>query len=182
MDCPSGVTTSCTHREDAGVRCTGKVIVTRLVKTSLAQIFLLRIACNSCVFVVNSALTLILIVLFFFIVDITPPTLRFINAPYYSNSHVTFSWVYSEEASSLCTLQSPSEISMVPCNQSVTLTNLREGLHTLYIQATDLAGNVARTVRRSWTVGESITQRLLIVSESSAKLSTCFHTQSKYQI
>ena len=65
VDCPSGVTTSCTHREDAGVRCTGKVIVTRLVKTSHAQIFLLRIACNSCVFVVNSALTLILIVLFF---------------------------------------------------------------------------------------------------------------------
>ena len=42
------------------------------------------------------------------------------------------------------------------CNESVSLTNLMGGIHTLFIVGTDLAGNVARSVRWSWTVGKDI--------------------------
>lgn len=39
----------------------------------------------------------------------------------------------------------------------VTLTGLREeGVYTLFIVATDLVGNVARTTRKFWTVGEQL--------------------------
>jgi hypothetical protein len=88
------------------------------------------------------------------IADITPPRLTFISDPIYTNANVTISWRYDEEAASSCTLQTPTTLFVILCNESVSLTGLREGGHTFYIVATDLAGNVARTVRNSWTVGE----------------------------
>ena len=75
--------------------------------------------------------------------------------PSVSNENVTISWSYDEEASSYCILQSPTELYIVPCNSSmVVLYYLSSGRHTLYVQGTDMAGNVAESVRHSWTVGE----------------------------
>ena len=91
-----------------------------------------------------------------FIADITPPTLYFIHNPRYSNAAVLISWRYSEEATSSCTLQTPAGFSVIACDRNVSLTALSEGSHTLYIVATDIAGNVAGTVRHSWTVGKHI--------------------------
>lgn len=65
--------------------------------------------------------------------------------------------MYNEEATSGCTLQTPTSLFVISCNQSVTLTGLsEEGIHTLYIVATDMAGNVAGPVRMLWTVGMSL--------------------------
>lgn len=49
---------------------------------------------------------------------------------------------------------------MVTCVDDVTLTGLNEGEYSLYIVATDIAGNVANSVRHSWTVGQLITNEL----------------------
>ena len=90
---------------------------------------------------------------FFYIADITPPTLTFRRRPFYSNANITIEWSYDEEASSHCTLQTPTLLLPVNCNQSVTLQNLAEGLHSLFIQGTDLAGNSV-TVRHTWSGGK----------------------------
>lgn len=66
------------------------------------------------------------------------------------------SWRYDEEATSSCTLQTPEMLFVIACDRNVSLTGLSEGSYTLYIVATDIAGNVARTVRHSWTAGEMI--------------------------
>lgn len=97
--------------------------------------------------------TVTLILDFFYIADITPPTLTFRRRPFYSNANITIEWSYDEEASSHCTLQTPTLLLPVNCNQSVTLQNLAEGLHSLFIQGTDLAGNSV-TVRHTWSVGK----------------------------
>ena len=90
----------------------------------------------------------------FFSADVTPPRLTFLENPSYSNANVTISWTIDEEATTTCTLQTPSGLQVVNCNYTLSLTNLHEGVHTLYIQTTDLAGNIARTVRHVWTVGK----------------------------
>lgn len=84
--------------------------------------------------------------------DTTPPRLTFTYNPRYSNTNVTITWRYNEEATSTCTIQTPTTILIMTCDQNVTLTNLQEGGHTLYITARDVAGNVANT-RYSWIVG-----------------------------
>lgn len=75
------------------------------------------------------------------------------QAPRYSNENVTIFWSFNEEATSTCTLDTPQNFLVVACDQNATLTFLTDGVHTLYISATDLAGNIAPTVRHSWTVG-----------------------------
>ena len=67
---------------------------------------------------------------------------------------MTISWILDEEATTTCTLQTPSELLVVTCNYTLYLSDLREGGHTLYIQTIDVAGNMAQIVRHSWTVGE----------------------------
>lgn len=91
-----------------------------------------------------------------FTADVTPPRLTFIRNPRYSNAAVFISWRYNEEATSSCTLQTPERLFVIACDRNVSLTGLSEGSHTLYIVATDIAGNVARTIRHSWIVGELI--------------------------
>lgn len=87
--------------------------------------------------------------------DVTPPVLSFTTNPAYSNENVTISWRYNEEATSICSLQSPTATIPILCsNHSVSLAHLTAGLHSLFIVGTDVTGNVASTVRHSWTVGE----------------------------
>ncbi len=89
--------------------------------------------------------------------DTTPPRLSFVSNPRYSRTNITITWTYSEDASSTCTLQPPSSIAYrVSCDRNVTLSNLGEGLYTLFITATDTTGNVGRYMH-TWTVGKGTT-------------------------
>jgi hypothetical protein len=88
------------------------------------------------------------------IADITAPRLQFMIAPELSNQNVNLSWVYNENATSFCTLQSPASLTIIPCSDNVALlTNLQEGYHSFFVQGTDTSGNTAATVRHTWRVG-----------------------------
>ncbi len=113
------------------------------------------------------------------IADITPPILTLVNNLFFSNANITISWRYDEETSSSCTLQTPTDLFVIICNESVSLTGLREGIHTLYIVGTDLAGNVARTVRKSWTVGRFMEIKWMvcpIAKECNNAISSTFYS------
>ena len=86
----------------------------------------------------------------------TPPKLQITDSPVISDEMITFRWLYNEQASSTCTLQTPTSMAIIPCiNNSVMLAYPQEG-YSLYIQGTDLAGNTAEAVQLTWTVGELI--------------------------
>ena len=88
------------------------------------------------------------------IADITAPHLQFVNAPVFSNQNLTLSWMYDENTTSFCTLQSPASLTIIPCSDNVAvLTNLQEGYHSFFIQGTDTSGNTAATLRHTWRVG-----------------------------
>lgn len=80
----------------------------------------------------------------------------FVEEPIYSNRNVKISWLLNEEATTTCTLQTPSSTMIVTCNYTLQLANLMEGGHFLYIQMVDVAGNIAPIVRHTWTVGKRI--------------------------
>ena len=90
----------------------------------------------------------------------TPPKLQITDSPVISDEMITFRWLYNEQASSTCTLQTPTSMAIIPCiNNSVMLAYPQEG-YSLYIQGTDLAGNTAEAVQLTWTVGELILPQL----------------------
>ena len=90
--------------------------------------------------------------------DVFPPILTFtrsVSNPWYNNGTVELSWTYNEEASSRCQLLTSVYLLVVNCsNRSVFFNNLQPGMYTLYIQAEDTVGNVAREVIVPWTVGK----------------------------
>ena len=90
-----------------------------------------------------------------FTADVTPPRFQ-IGSPVISNEGITLRWSYDEEAVSVCELQPPSMLSMttIPCSGNVfLLTNDLEG-YRLFIQGTDVAGNVAAPIQLIWNVGK----------------------------
>ena len=102
-------------------------------------------------------------VCFLYTADVTPPLLQFNSTPLFTNENVTLSWFYNEEASSFCVLQTPTALTAIPCiNDSIALTHLEEGYHTLYVQGTDSSGNTATATQLSWTVGMIYTNEWLI--------------------
>ena len=76
--------------------------------------------------------------------------------PSRTNANTTISWTVNEEALIRCTIQTPNHFSTKPCNSSWTGANLPQGYYSIYVQATDTAGNVAQPVRHSWFVGKFI--------------------------
>ena len=87
--------------------------------------------------------------------DITPPHLTFILTPLYSNGTITVSWVFNEEATVICTLQTPEDFFMTSCvGDLFFMSGLSRGTYTLFIQGTDNAGNVANIVTHTWEVGK----------------------------
>lgn len=93
----------------------------------------------------------------YIIADITAPLVQFVTTPLFSNQNLTLSWIYNENATSFCTLQSPASLMIIPCSDNVAvLTNLQEGYHSFFVQGTDTSGNTAATVRHTWRVGMSI--------------------------
>lgn len=85
----------------------------------------------------------------------TPPNLVFLTEEQFSNENFTINWNVSEEVTATCTLQSPTIQYTVICNnKTYNATQLQEGLHFLFVQATDLAGNTGIPMRYGWTVGK----------------------------
>ena len=82
--------------------------------------------------------------------------LTFVNAPSRSGGDVKITWSANENVTAQCTVQTPTKIKAQPCNMSWTGTNLTEGFYSIYVQLTDLAGNIASPIRHSWFVGKSI--------------------------
>ena len=87
--------------------------------------------------------------------DVTPPTLVLLTEEQFSNENFTINWNVSEEVTAICTLQTPAiQYTEICNNKSFTATQLQEGLHFLFVQATDLSGNPGPALRYGWIVGE----------------------------
>ena len=87
--------------------------------------------------------------------DVTPPRLVFLTYQRFSNENFTINWRFNEEATATCTLQTPTNQFTETCNNGTfTRTRLEGGLHFLFVQGTDLAGNTGRPMRYDWIVGE----------------------------
>lgn len=96
-----------------------------------------------------------LIISSFVTADVTPPRLVFLTSQRFSNENFTINWRFNEEATATCTLQTPTDQSTEICNNGVFMrTRLKGGLHFLFVQGTDLAGNTGRPMRYDWIVGE----------------------------
>ena len=92
---------------------------------------------------------------FLFAADVTPPKLQ-ISSPVTSNEGITLRWSYDEDTVSVCELQAPSLLTMttIPCSDNVLLlTNDLKG-YRLFIQGTDMAGNIAAQIQLTWNVGK----------------------------
>lgn len=76
------------------------------------------------------------------------------NNPTVTNENVTISWTFNEAVSTRCTLQTPADISIVPCNDSWTGNSLSEGYHAIYVIGTDLENNVGIQGKHIWNVGK----------------------------
>ena len=83
----------------------------------------------------------------FEVMDVTPPSIMFLQNPSVSNSNVTISWYSNENVTWECILVEGSSQSSINCfDAHWTGYNLIEGLHTLQINGTDEAGNMATMV------------------------------------
>lgn len=79
----------------------------------------------------------------------------FLTKEQYSSENFTINWNISEDATATCTLQTPTTQYTVICNnETFSATHLEEGLHFLFVQITDLAGNAGKPAHYGWTVGE----------------------------
>ena len=87
--------------------------------------------------------------------DVIPPRLVFLTYQRFSNENFTINWRFNEEATATCTLQTPTNQFTETCNNGTFMrTRLEGGLHFLFVQGTDLAGNTGRPMRYDWIVGE----------------------------
>ena len=96
--------------------------------------------------------------------DVTPPKIQ-LKAPAMSDKGLSVSWDFSEEASAICELYSPSMLngSIVPClNNAVLLPYQSDKGYSLFIQGTDMKGNVAEPVQLTWSIGKTITMNKLL--------------------
>ena len=90
----------------------------------------------------------------------TPPKIQLkAMAPVITDEGIALGWAFDEEASSVCELYSPSMLNetIVPClNNAVLLPNTEQG-YSLFIQGTDVEGNVADPVQLTWSIGKTVT-------------------------
>ena len=76
--------------------------------------------------------------------DVTQPTISFVERPAVSNSNVSLSWESNENVTWACVLEHGSVESVVNCSGANWRGyGLTEGSHVLVVRATDEAGNLA---------------------------------------
>ena len=91
----------------------------------------------------------------------TPPKVQ-LKAPVVSAEGLSVSWDFSEEASTICELHSPSmpNVTTIPClKNTVLLTHSQEG-YSLFILGTDMKGNEAEPVQLTWSIGKIVTNEI----------------------
>ena len=85
----------------------------------------------------------------FEVMDVTPPSITFLQNPSVSNSNVTISWYSNENVTWECILIEDSFQSRVDCSDAHwSGYNLGEGAHTLQINGTDDTGNMATAMHQ----------------------------------
>ena len=79
--------------------------------------------------------------------DVTPPTITFLENPLTSNTNVSFSWESNENVTWQCKLINGTAEFQVSCDEAYWRGYmLDEGLYSLHIKATDEAGNMATAI------------------------------------
>ena len=85
------------------------------------------------------------------VVDVTPPSVQIVGqdpiANPSSSAFRSISFVASESSLYECSLDS---LGFGPCGSPYALSNLSEGLHSLEVRATDVAGNMSTNASVSW--------------------------------
>ena len=87
--------------------------------------------------------------------DITPPRITFMSAPSKTNSSASISWIFNENSTVRCSLNTPiSFIRNINCStNSWSGDSLIDGYYTIWVCVTDEAGNTALPGQHSWRVG-----------------------------
>ena len=117
--------------------------------------------------------------------DVTPPTISILVNPSVSNANISFSWESYENVTWECILLQNNVESAVCCSEGYWRGyGLSEGLHHLYVSATDVAGNTA-TVMHTFEIDltpptSAIIMRPSLVSSQqvSALIFSCSETCS----
>ena len=93
-------------------------------------------------------------------VDVTPPIVQLKAEPIMSDNglSIRLSWSFSENASAICELHSPSmlNVTIIPCLKNTVLLSYSLESYSLSIQDMDIEGNVAEPVQLTWSIGETV--------------------------
>ena len=101
--------------------------------------------------------------------DVTPPSITFLENPSVSNASVSISWQANENVTWKCNLAQGSTQSSVNCSEAYWIGyDLSEGLHNLEVSGTDDAGNTA-TVTHSFYV--DLTPPTITIVQKPAQIS-----------
>ena len=75
-----------------------------------------------------------------------------------SDEGLFISWNFSENASAICELHSPSMLSIttIPCLKNTVLLSYSLEGYSLSIQGTDIEGNVAEPIQLTWSIGKTV--------------------------
>ena len=106
----------------------------------------------------------------FVTMDVTPPSIMFLERPSVSNASVIISWQTNENVTWECNLVKDSARSSVNCSEAYwTGHDLSEGLHNLEVSGTDDAGNTA-TVTHAFYV--DLTPPTIAIVQKPAQISS----------
>ena len=91
----------------------------------------------------------------------TPPSIVQLKAePVISDNGLSISWNFSENASAICELHSPSmlNVTTIPCLKNTVLLSYSLEGYSLSIQGMDIEGNVAEPVQLTciWSIGKTV--------------------------
>ena len=76
--------------------------------------------------------------------DVTPPTLQFLNNPTISNANISITWMSNEDVTWLCSLNTELQRLEQNCSEGLwNGFNLSGGVYSLEVSGTDMAENVA---------------------------------------
>ena len=88
-----------------------------------------------------------------------------------SDEGLSISWYFSENASAICELHSPSmlHVTTIPCLKNTVLLSYSLEGYSLSIQGTDIEGNVAEPVQLTWSIGMTVMHPNITIYAQSCK-------------
>lgn len=110
-----------------------------------------------------------------------------------SDEGLSLSWAFNEEASAICELHSPSMLkgTIVSCSNNYVLLPYADEGYSLFIQGTDMEGNVAEPAQLTWSIGKTCTitmNKFLTHKHAHTHCQvqcytyTCAHKHAEYKI